>query len=203
MQGAPESPYDPIVWSARPLTMDDRYHVIYGDGLRGQKWTEEFKFDRLDDGAFRIKLHSDYDGLLITIALGTDYGGGIHPYQVIIDRDGVSEIWHHITRIAHVEGARFPRGQPAWVWIRFLHGQVWVGFGSDVGKNVIMSGKTPNPMGGGYVRFAIGKTGNHGAFELLEVQPLERRTYGNVNLRGGIGMERELVWPRQGDGWVS
>lgn len=163
--------------------MDDYFHTVYADGDRGQIWNTNYVFDRLDDGAFRIKLHSAHDGVLITIAL---QDRNVHPYQIIIDNDGQSEINHHLTTLARVRGAKFPRSQPAWVWVRFIGGRVWVGFGPTVGQNTIMSGQTRNSLGGGYYRFAVGKTGNSGAFEILDCQPLERRKAGNINLRGAI-----------------
>lgn len=179
--------WNEAVWTARPLLLEEHFTPIWSDGLRGQRWNEEWVFDKLDDGAFRIKLHSDYDGLLITIALQARNGGAIHPYTIVIDnpdRGNESSIHHANQLLTRVAGAKFPRGRPAWVWIRFLFGRVWVGFGPNIGQNVIMQARTPDTLGGGYNRFAIGKTGNNKAFEVLDAQPLERRPMGNYNARG-------------------
>jgi len=100
------------------------------------------------------------------------------------DRGNESSISHANQLLTSVRGYRFPRGQPAWVWVRFLFGRVWVGFGPVVGQNCFMQARTPDTLGGGYNRFAIGKTGNNGAFEVLDAQPLERRPMGNINTRG-------------------
>lgn len=176
--------WNTAVWSARPLLLEEHFKPVFADGLKGQVWSEEWIFDKVDDGAFRIKLHSDYDGLLITIALQARNGGAIHPYTVMIDGpESLTEIRHCNKPIASVRGAKFPRGRPAWVWIRFLFGRVWVGFGPNIGENVVLQAQTDN-LGGGYNRFAIGKTGNNGAFEVLDAQPLERRPMGNINTRG-------------------
>jgi hypothetical protein len=179
--------WNQAVWSARPLLLDKHFTPVWSDGLRGQRWDEEWVFDKVDDGAFRIKLHSDYDGLLITIALQSREGGAIHPYTIVIDnpdRQNESTITHANRLLTRVNGFRFPRSQPAWVWVRFLFGRVWVGFGPNVGQNCIMQARTPDALGGGYNRFAVGKTGNNGAFEVLDAQPLERRPMGNYNTRG-------------------
>jgi len=178
--------WNQAVWSARPLLLEEHFTPVFSDGLKGQRWNEEWIFDKVDDGAFRIKVHSDHDGLLITIALQARNGGAIHPYTIVIDEgaDSVSSIHHHNSLLTSVQGGRFPRGRPAWVWVRFLFGRVWVGFGPVIGEHVLMQAQTPNSLGGGYNRFAIGKTGNNGAFEVLDAQPLERRPMGNINTRG-------------------
>lgn len=163
-------------WEARPLRMEQYYHVVRVQGTWGLNWGPEFVFDRVDDGAFRVKFHSDHDGLLLVIATGTEDQPHVHPYTLVIDKDGESYITHMGRTLAHVQGARFPKRQPAWVWVRFLHGVVMVGFGRDLGENEFMRGDSGgDAFGGGYVRFAVGKTGNNGAFEALDVQPLQRR----------------------------
>jgi hypothetical protein len=108
-------------------------------------------------------------------------------YTIVIDnpdRDHETTVTHANQLLGRVTGYRFPRGKPAWVWVRFLFGRVWVGFGPTVGEHCILEVKTPNTLGGGYSRFAVGKTGNNGAFEVLDCQPLERRPMGDLNLRG-------------------
>lgn len=176
--------WNEATWSAMPLLLEDHFTPVWSDGLKGQRWNTFWRFDKVDDGAFRIKLHSDYDGLLITIAL-QDNAPGIHPYSIVLDGPGnVSEIRHCNKVLARLQGARFPRNRPAWVWVRFLFGRVWAGFGPDIGKNVVIQAQTPNQLGGGYYRWAVGKTGNNGAFEILDAQPLERRPMSNINTRG-------------------
>ena len=165
------------VWQAKPLTLEQRYKKVYAPGPHGQQWDHAWVFDKVDDGAARIKLHSDADGLLITIAIGGDFDPGIHPYIVALSGNGgESTIYHNNTLIARVP--RTPvmvHKQPTWVWFRFLHGQLFVGFGDTVGHNTVIGGLTPHPLGGMYRRFGVGKLANNGAFELLDVQPLERR----------------------------
>jgi len=157
--------------------IEHRYRQVYTPGLLGQVWDQEWVFDRCDDGAARIQFHSDFDGLLITIAIGGDFDGGIHPYVIYIDgQGGPSEIRHNNTLIARVE--RTPmmvHGVPTWAWFRFLHGRVWFGFGEVVGENVVIGGKTPHPLMAMYRRYGVGRTGNNGAFEVIDCQPLSRR----------------------------
>jgi hypothetical protein len=71
--------WNEAVWSVKPSILDKHFTPIWSDGLRGQRWDDDWRFDKLDDGAFRIKLHSDYDGVLLTIALQSQASGAIHP----------------------------------------------------------------------------------------------------------------------------
>jgi hypothetical protein len=161
------------------MTIDQHYHKVYAPGARGQIWNPEFVFDQRDNGAATITLHADspQDGLFITIALNTDTDVSLDPMQIVLDDNGVSHVSHNGKVVAQANGARFPRGKPAHVWFRFNHGRIWVGFGNKVGQNVVMSGDARDCelLGGGYLRFAVGKTGNNGAFELLDVAPLMLR----------------------------
>lgn len=165
------------VWSAKPLLIENHYKRVYSAGPRGQLWDQLWTFDRVDDGAARIKLHSDNDGIMITVAIGGDYDGQIDSYVAAVSFTGGPSIITHANRtIARIERTPpFPTGRPAWLWFRFLHGFLWIGYGDIVGQNVVIGGKTPNPLAGMYRRFGIGKIANNGAFELLDVQPLERR----------------------------
>ena len=165
------------VWQAKPLLIEDHYARVFAPGAIGMIWNQNWTFDRVDDGACRIKFHSDYDGMLLQIALGNDFDGGIHPYVIFLNgQGGPSYITHNNCVISRIEQTPpLVHGKPTWMWMRFLHGKVWVGYGETVGENIVMGGKTPNPLGGMYRRFGVGKTGNSGAFELLDVQPMERR----------------------------
>jgi hypothetical protein len=173
-------------WSVRPLLAQSYYTPIATPGLQGQKWDlESFLFDKTDDGAFRVKFQSEHSGMFITIATNARDIGSIHPFTIVVDNEeGLSDIYAHQTPLVRVKGAHFPRNKPAWVWVRYYHGAVQVGFGRNLGENMIMEAKAPQTYGGGYAYFAVGRTDATGSFTLLDVQPLERRTNSNPNTRG-------------------
>lgn len=182
-------PYADGGWEVTPLRPEQYFHPVYSAGTTGAIWQREFEFDHADDGALRIKLHSDHDGLLIIVATGSENGNAsIDPFEVLVDhRPGNVSVIRHCGRIlTTVSGATFPRGKPAWVWLTYTNGLVRVGFGRDVGSNEFMQAQETfaRLYQGGYTRFAVGKTGNNGAFELLDVQPLRRSKWANPNLRG-------------------
>jgi hypothetical protein len=174
-------------WAVRPMMLNDYFHPVYEKGVPGCIWNPNFQLDHNDNGALRVKFHSEQDGLLIMLCTGFEAGTpSIDPFHVIIDNNGVSQI-HHCGRVlAQVNGARFPRGKPAWVWLTYVDGLMTVGFGRFPGENAFMQAQEqPERLfSGGYNRFAVGRTGNRGKFELLDVQPLQRRAGANVNLRG-------------------
>lgn len=152
--------------------IENRAIRVYASGARGAQWDDMWIFDRVDDGAFRVKFHTDDSGIFFNIAL-RDHN--VHPYIIIVDDQGRSSISHNATVIARTSGVRIPKGEPVWVWVRFHHGNVDVGVGPHVGHNAFMSGVTPHKLDGGYNRFSIGRLGDRGAFELLDVQPMELR----------------------------
>lgn len=174
----------PQDWSKRPLTLDQHSHKVFAEGKRGQIWNPDFILDRRDDGALTVTLHADSprDGLLVTLAINTDQDVSLDPIEVVVDSSGHSYATLDGEVICERQGARFPRQKPAQVWLRFYKGRLWVGFGNRVGQNTIMQGHTSRSqeLGGGYQRFAVGKTANTGAFELLDVAPLERRQHSRM-----------------------
>jgi hypothetical protein len=181
-------PYSaPGNWAVKAMRMDEYFHPVYAPGDTGLVWNEKFSFDHVDNGAMRVKFHSDYDGLFVHVTTGSMEGNAsIDPFRVVVDREGYSEIRHNGRVLTQVQGARFPKGKPVWVWLTYVDGLLTVGFGRNPGEGTFMQAQeSPDQLfGGGYCRFALGKTGNTGAFELLDVQPLERNKFGNVNLRG-------------------
>lgn len=171
------------------MRLDEYFHPVHAAGTNGVIWNENFQFDHTDNGALRVQFHSDYDGMIILLATGSMNGNAsIDPFEIVIDAQpsGISAIRHAGRILAQVKGASFPRGKPAWVWVIYVDGLVKVGFGRNPGEGQFMQAQeAPERLfGGGYNRFAVGKTGNTGAFELLDVQPLRRSKYANVNLRG-------------------
>ena len=176
-------------WEVRPMRLDDYFQPVFSDGVNGLVWNEEFQLDVVDNGAFRINVHSDHDGIMLVLATGSHEGTpSIDPITIVIDMPPtrMSEIRYKQKVLTRVLGATFPRGKPAWVWVTYVNGLVCVGFGRNPGENQFMQTQIPSSSlyTGGYNRFAVGKTGNTGAFEAIDLQPLRRNKYANVNLRG-------------------
>lgn len=172
-------------FEVKPTPIENQLVTVFSPGETGMRWSPYWILDRRDDGAFRIKLHIDspYDGLRIVIATQNDELPSVHPYLILVDDYDVdangyySCIYHHNRQIARTQLYSQPiikRGDIDWVWVRFEHGSVNVGVGPNLWQSVFMAGVTPNTMGGGYGRFAVGKTQNNGAFELVHVQPMTR-----------------------------
>ena len=168
-------PHPELVYQPKPTEFwgaDKRAQRVYSPGPRGIIWSPYWILDRVDDGACRVKLHSDHDGMIFNLALSDD---NVHPWIVVLDNNNTSYITHNGDLVAYYEGSVLNKSRISWVWFRFHHGQMDCGLGTIIGQNVIMSGTTQNALGGGYYRIGIGKTGNYGAFELLDVQPMELR----------------------------
>lgn len=159
---------------------DKRAIRVYDKGARGAQWDDMWIFDRVDDGAFRVKFHTDASGIFFNIALRNH---NVHPYIIAVDDNGQSYMSHAGEVFARKSGIRIPKSEPVWLWVRFHHGNVDVGSGPNVGHNTFMSGTTTWTRDGGYNRFAIGKLSNDGAFELLDVNPMELRRGRNQNTR--------------------
>lgn len=164
-------------YAARPTSFhadEARPVPIYGVGLPGMRYDERWELARVDEGTVRVRANigSRMDGLVFNLALRTT---NVHPWIVVLDANGLSYIAHAgktLTRIEHP--VPLPRGEPTWVWYRYTHGTMEVGLGAHPGHNTIMSARTPQTLGGGYLRVGFGKTATNGVFELLDVQSLER-----------------------------
>lgn len=170
----------------KPTPPDERGMKVFTPGPMGVRRSDHWIFHGRDDGAFLIKLHRGdaRDGLVVVLELQTGRAGSIHPYTIVVDRAGESWITHHRSTVASVthEPGLLATNRPTWVWVRFFRGTVAVGLGTELDRSYVMRGTTDDELGGGYLRFGVGKTDNHGAFELLDVQPLELRR--NRNLYG-------------------
>ena len=174
------APGPPLSLHPKPTPPEEKGMKVYGAGAKNTRWSPFWIFNRMDNGAFRVKFHSDYDGIVFTIALRSPGGAAVHPYIITVDHRGYSSVVHHIDRpLAEYRGPVFTRRMPQWLWVRFNHGNVEVGAGKVFGENAFMQGQTIDPRGGGYGNFGIGRTGNSGAFELLDVQPMELRQNRN------------------------
>jgi hypothetical protein len=140
---------------------DAQERPIYAADFRGMQWDDMWTFPVMDQGAAALLVAADspYDGLMINIAVRGD--SNVHPWLIVISRDGTySYILHNGRLVAerYDDVTFFTPGQPTWVWFRMNGDKVDVGLGDVVGENTIMRGQTHNRLGGGYQRFALGRT---------------------------------------------
>lgn len=157
--------------------LERRARPVYEADLRGVEWDELWDLEYIDHGAAAILVQSDSprDGLLLNVALRDD---NVHPWIVKLSDAGETSIWFNGRRVAYRRdaGTFLRSGEPTWVWFRLTGRRMEVGLGDRIGEQMILEGKTPNNLGGGYMRFGIGRTNfTTTGFFIHDVVPMRRR----------------------------
>ncbi len=172
----------PLAYAPKPMPIELENQRVWVAGPKGIVHSSEWLFDGVDEGAVRVKMHRDSHlaGLVIQFHLHTIDHPTVHPYTLVIDANGYTAFGHDTVTFAETHHVPvIATGVPTWVWFTFSKGYVQVGTGPHIGQSILLRGQSPLRLGGGYRRFALGKTRDEGAFELLDVQPMELRVNRN------------------------